>query len=156
MQADPLDGDADAAMAGDPGAIVALAAEPGLDGDATSAPSQASQAQAPAPPTTGLVREYVWGPGDNGVDELLAQYDAGRAPTYALQDAGLDIIALAALGGSAGSARVAWQTVYDAYGSVLAAESLYAHGLSRFETQFVPERGCPTTKKISGRGDVRR
>ncbi|MCC6660711.1 MAG: hypothetical protein IT437_07470, partial [Phycisphaerales bacterium] len=124
---DPLDGDADAAMAGDPGALAALAAEPGLDGDAASAPSQASQAQAPAPPTTGLVREYVWGPGDNGVDELLAQYGPNREPTWVIQDAGLDVVALCDLGGSGGSARIAWQGVYDAYGSVLAAESLYAH-----------------------------
>ena len=44
---------------------------------------QAAAASAnPAAPTgMFLNREYIWGPGDRGVDELLVQYDWQRNPT---------------------------------------------------------------------------
>ncbi|MFO0836598.1 MAG: polymorphic toxin-type HINT domain-containing protein [Phycisphaerales bacterium] len=74
----------------------------------------------------GVAREYVWGPGDRGIDELLIQYDKNRKAWYALQDAGGDIVALCDVPTS-GTARVAGQWTYDAYGSVIFAEHLVAH-----------------------------
>ncbi len=37
-------------------------------------------------------REYIWGPGDKGVDELLVQFDhtADRKPWWVIQDGGGD------------------------------------------------------------------
>ncbi len=55
-------------------------------------------------PFARLEREYVWSPGDWGVDELLVQYDQGRRASWPLQDAGGDVIALCDLGGTSDSA----------------------------------------------------
>ncbi len=58
----------------------------------------------------GVAREYVWGPGDRGIDELLIQYDQNRKAWYAIQDAGGDVVALCDVpggGGGGGTARVA-------------------------------------------------
>src|SRR5690606_30735722 len=40
-----------------------------------------------------LEREYVWGPGDNGFDELLVQYDGAGGAWWAIMDAGGDLVA---------------------------------------------------------------
>jgi hypothetical protein len=74
----------------------------------------------------GVAREYVWGPGDRGIDELLVQYDKNRKAWYAIQDAGGDIVALCDVPTS-GTARVAGQWTYDAYGNVIFAEHLVSH-----------------------------
>jgi hypothetical protein len=50
-------------------------------------------------------REYVWGPGDWGVDELLVQYDAARRATWPILDSGGEVIALCDLGNANISAR---------------------------------------------------
>lgn len=47
-------------------------------------------------------REYVWGPGDNGFDELLVQYNQSGAEAWAIQDAGGDLVAMCDLGGDDG------------------------------------------------------
>jgi len=52
-----------------------------------------------------LEREYVWGPGDNGFDELLVQYDSAGAAWWAIMDAGGDLVALCDFGGSGSTAR---------------------------------------------------
>ncbi|MBX3382608.1 MAG: hypothetical protein KF864_03765 [Phycisphaeraceae bacterium] len=92
-----------------------------LDGAATPATleHQALLGESMPATVTYLAREYVWGPGDWGVDELLVQYDQGRRASWPLQDAGGDVIALCDLGGTSGSARVITQIVYDAYGRVI-------------------------------------
>jgi hypothetical protein len=74
----------------------------------------------------GVAREYVWGPGDRGIDELLVQYDKNRKAWYAIQDAGGDVVALCDVPTS-GTARVAGQWTYDAYGNVIFAEHLVSH-----------------------------
>lgn len=74
----------------------------------------------------GVAREYVWGPGDRGIDELLIQYDKNRKAWYAIQDAGGDVVALCDVPTS-GTARVAGQWTYDAYGNVIFAEHLVSH-----------------------------
>ncbi len=76
-----------------------------------------------------FAREYIWGPGDKGVDELLVQYDQSRTkPWWVIQDAGGDVVALAETpAGTGAQARVAAQWTYDAYGAVLTADHLYAH-----------------------------
>jgi hypothetical protein len=71
-----------------------------------------------------LEREYVWGPGDNGFDELLVQYDSAGAAWWAIMDAGGDLVALCDLNGSGSAARVVGQWTYDAYGAVLSADIL--------------------------------
>lgn len=96
-----------------------------LDGAAT--PAALEQMQVSNEYTNGggtvyLSREYVWGPGDWGIDEIVAQYDEARRVTFPLQDASGDVIALADLGGASNSARVVTEIVYDAYGRVLARE----------------------------------
>ncbi len=100
-----------------------------LDQSATPAALESeqmeSQGQSQIPTTqTYLSREYVWGPGDWGVDEIVAQYDEDRRVSFPLQDASGDVIALCDLGGASGAARVVTELVYDAYGQVLAREDL--------------------------------
>ena len=76
-----------------------------------------------------LAREYVWGPGDNGLDELLVQYDGSGNEWWAIMDAGGDLVALCDFGGPNGEARVVGQWTYDAYGAVLSADHLHAMAL---------------------------
>lgn len=100
---------------------LALNSEEELDGSATPAAleSQSLETQSSGGPSnetitdTYLAREYVWGPGDWGVDELLAQYDTNRRASWPLQDAGGDVIALCDLVGG-GGANAAAQGVSDA------------------------------------------
>ena len=70
---------------------------------------------------SGLEREYVWGPGDNGLDEILVQYDSERKPFWMIQDGGGDVVAMCDLAGSGGTARVLRSWQYDAYGQCLRA-----------------------------------
>ncbi|MCL4742682.1 MAG: hypothetical protein KJZ54_10820 [Phycisphaerales bacterium] len=77
-------------------------------------------------------REYVWGPGDNGLDELLVQYDRYGDEWWAIMDAGGDLVALCDLFGEGqygDVARVVAQWTYDAYGAVLTAEHLDGYTL---------------------------
>ena len=90
-----------------------------------------------------LHREYVWGPGDNGVDELVAYFDGEDRDKahWTIQDAGGDVVAVIRDNGIAipvprangvGSimvptARVVAQWTYDAYGEVLSADYFAAH-----------------------------
>ncbi|MFG0286513.1 MAG: hypothetical protein ACF8R7_19030 [Phycisphaerales bacterium JB039] len=76
-----------------------------------------------------LEREYVWGPGDNGFDELLVQYNRWGDEFWAIMDAGGDLVALCDLGGPNDEARVVGQWTYDAYGAVLSADHLHAMAL---------------------------
>jgi hypothetical protein len=108
-------------------------AEP-VDGDA--APLSLEQVQmngalggggGGATTVTTLEREYIWGPGDNGVDELLVQYDRNRAAWWILQDAGGDVVAQCDLGSTGTAARVVQQWTYDAYGAVLNSDILASH-----------------------------
>ena len=110
--------------------------EPGADMDGDAAPMALETGQLEGmggdppiggPPTvTRMSREYIWGPGDNGIDELLVQFDPQRLPTWPLQDAGGDIVALCSAGGGSGTAAVLGQWTYDAYGAVLTADQIYA------------------------------
>lgn len=79
----------------------------------------------PIPTSATLAREYVWGPGDNGLDELLVQFGEDRKRWWVIQDAGGDVVAICDVGtGSSPIADVAGQWVYDAYGEVLVADHL--------------------------------
>ncbi len=113
-----LAGEGGAALQGEAQLIASNAAEE-LDGAATPAMLESAQlgegdgggasqmngtSMTPGT-TTMLAREYVWGPGDWGVDELLVQYDAARRATWPILDPGGDVIALCDLGGANNSAR---------------------------------------------------
>jgi YD repeat-containing protein len=75
------------------------------------------------PPT--LTRRYLWGPGDEGSQELLAYYDAAAIaadngqPRWVLQDLNHDVIGIADIVGNV--PRVVARFSYDAYGRVLSA-----------------------------------
>jgi len=107
-----------------------------LDASAAPASVEAAQAAESTPINiTTLAREYVWGPGDNGIDELFAQFDESSKPWWIIQDTGGDIVAVVEVPNanlvpsSTNLARVAAQWSYDAYGSVVSAEHLYPHPL---------------------------
>ncbi|MBK7406254.1 MAG: hypothetical protein IPJ41_17020 [Phycisphaerales bacterium] len=108
---------------------------PGTNPDQQTAPSAYEQGQlllggGGGGAVLGTVqREYVWGPGDNGFDELLVQYDQSGDEAWAIQDAGGDLVAMCDLNGddgqgNSGFARVVGQWTFDAYGEVLTAEYL--------------------------------
>ena len=121
--------------------------------------------------TTRLEREYVWGPGDKGLDELLVQYDAatasggGRTPWWCLQDAGGDVVMLARAGGANGTATCAAQWTYDAYGAVI-AENVFNAGApvsraghkglfaDRLDGAVVTTDGGPDTKRLAVGGKL--
>jgi hypothetical protein len=101
-----------------------------LDGSATPATLETLELGGPGYevlPLARVEREYVWGPGDWGVDELLAQYDVNRRASWPMQDAGGDVIGLLDRGGANGTARVVSQITYDPYGRVLSHEHLHPH-----------------------------
>ncbi len=75
----------------------------------------------------GMEREYIWGPGDNGLDEILVQYDIQRKAYWMIQDAGGDVVAMCDLQGSGGTARVVKSWQYDAYGQCLRATDVVTH-----------------------------
>ena len=82
-------------------APVQQAANQALEGpeelDPSAAPGSVEAAQgveASAITISTLAREYVWGPGDNGIDELFTQFDELGKPWWTLQDSGGDIVAL--------------------------------------------------------------
>jgi hypothetical protein len=122
---------------------VAMNAEEPLDGSAAPAAleSQALESEVIPATVTYLAREYVWGNGDWGVDELLAQYDADRRASWPLQDAGGDVIALCDRGGANGTARVITQIVYDAHGSVIDRDDPYGAAASAGKELRVGHKG---------------
>ena len=76
-----------------------------------------------------LRREHVWGPGDNGFDELLIQFDGPDWETrnigwWSLHDASGDLVGLFDLD-SNNEARLVAQWSYEPYGDVIAAEHLH-------------------------------
>lgn len=52
-----------------------------------------------------VYREYVWGPGDRGVDEILVSYDSGYHAWWCLTDLKGDLVGLCDQGGAGGAAR---------------------------------------------------
>ena len=122
-----------------------------LDGDSTPMAVEAefvellvaqaeSSIEDPFPTVIRLHREYIWGPGDNGVDELVAYFGDNRQEAYwTIQDAGGDVVAVIDDNGAprtvttaSGSvqvptARVVAQWTYDAFGDVLSADYFAAH-----------------------------
>lgn len=76
---------------------------------------------------TWIDREYVWGPGDRGFDELICQHTPARdnvaaSVEYALHDDAGDLVALLNRANPTGHGRVAWQATYDPYGQPRVAE----------------------------------
>jgi YD repeat-containing protein len=82
--------------------------------------------------------QYVWGPGDNGPDELLCMLDPrdsshssyqtlGGKPWYVLTDAQGDLVSLVHQPGATGAAQVAGQWTYSPYGQVLTYDSYVPH-----------------------------
>ena len=70
-------------------------------------------------------REYVWGPGDGGVDEILLQSDETDEEYWCIQDSGGDLVAMAKVDGQA-NAQVVRQWTYGPYGEVLTSDHLGA------------------------------
>ena len=81
------------------------------------------------PPAVYLSREYVWGPGDNGVDELLCQWawPSRDVPWWVISNVSGDCVAQVTQATVGTPSRVAWQATYDAYGQVIASGWLAAH-----------------------------
>jgi hypothetical protein len=95
-----------------------------------------AQLDSPLQVSVYLEREYLWGPGDRGVDELLVQFDhtANRGAWWVIQDDGGDVVAVCdtiATGTNAGKGRVVQQLTYDAYGEALTMASLHPHPVLR-------------------------
>ena len=97
--------------------------EPAPDGSNAPLALQMGQLN-PVPYSRNIHREYVWGPGDNGFDEILLQTDELDHEHWCLQDAGGDLVALVKV--TANQPAVVRQWTYDAYGAILTAEHLGA------------------------------
>ncbi|MFN7559186.1 MAG: hypothetical protein ACK5RX_07490 [bacterium] len=107
---------------------------------------ESNQQDQPAPPTNYVSREYVWGPGDNGVDELLCQwaFPSRQTPWWVLGNAGGDSVALVTQATVGTPSRVAWQATYDAYGQVIASSWLAPHpSLYKYSTRVIPSVSRP-------------
>jgi YD repeat-containing protein len=123
------------------GEAVPIAIEEQLADGVLSLESGPANSQAPPGELGGftyLHREYVWGPGDRGIDELLVvstgtEPSGGhspRTPWYTITDTGGDVVALVEItepGTEAAQAHVAAQWTYDAYGNVLSADFIRPH-----------------------------
>jgi hypothetical protein len=128
LTTDPINDTESAAAQGNEEALETLSEQPSANQSSASASTETSQLRDPGLPSgVSLAREYVWGPGDRGVDELLAQYGPDRSATYILHDAGGDIIALVDKNGAGGTTRLLWEATYDAYGQVIEATTYFAH-----------------------------
>lgn len=122
-------------IGGDPGlqAMLQQGSPEAAAGDPESAPVGFEQLMLGDPTPGGpalvvyLSREYIWGPGDVGLDELLVQYDYGRAAAWAIHDASGDLVAICDTGGANGRARVVGQWTFDAYGACLSYDQLHPH-----------------------------
>lgn len=126
IRANPVSNIASATSSTDPG-LQALAAsstnQPNPDG--SNAPMLLESGQLnPVPYSRNIYREYVWGPGDNGFDEILLQTDELDDEYWCLQDGGGDLAALVTVTG--GVPEVVRQWTHDACGAVLTAEHLGA------------------------------
>ncbi|HEX8876103.1 MAG TPA: AHH domain-containing protein [Phycisphaerales bacterium] len=88
---------------------------------------ESGQLPSPSFTVTYCRAENVWGPGDNGVDELLAQYDRDAKPWYAAFDAQSDLVALLHQPTGTNPAEVAGQWTYSPYGQVLTYEQFHPH-----------------------------
>ncbi|MFN7442569.1 MAG: hypothetical protein ACK54T_05235 [bacterium] len=87
---------------------------------------ESKQKNLTVPPAVYLSREYVWGPGDNGVDELLCQWarPSRDVPWWVISNVSGDCVALVTQATVGMPSRVAWQGAYDAYGQVIASRSM--------------------------------
>ncbi len=125
---DPLPDTASAAQQGNTAARQTISTQSGANLNSTSAGAENSMLGTGGggglPSGLSLAREYVWGPGDRGIDELLCQYGPTRAPSYPLHDGGGDIIALVDKNGAGATPRLLWQATYDAYGQVVEEQTL--------------------------------
>ncbi|MCC6678160.1 MAG: hypothetical protein IT436_13545 [Phycisphaerales bacterium] len=93
-------------------------------------------------------REYVWGPGDKGLDELIVQYDRYGVAYYALNDRSANL-----MGVTVSNGQVVAQYTYDAYGQILTAEaignSLPADFRVGFQSLFF-DRNVAASESLSG------
>lgn len=91
--------------------------------ESSSTPMTLEKGINPLPITRDIYREYVWGPGDMGPDELLLQTDENDDEHWCLMDGGGDLVALAIVD-SGNEAWVVRQWTYDAYGAILSADHI--------------------------------
>jgi hypothetical protein len=128
LTTDPINDTESAAASGNEEALETLNEQPSANQSSASAGTEMSQLRDPGLPAgMTLAREYVWGPGDYGIDELLCQYGPDRTPSYPMHDAGGDIVALADKNGLGGTPRLLWQGTYDAYGQIIEQQTHFAH-----------------------------
>lgn len=124
-----------AMASGDPGMQqMAMDAEPegeSTEPDNTNMAFEEGQMQA-SNQTFTIYREYVWGPGDRGVDECILYTDQFGDEWWCLTDLTGDLIAVCDLDGPGGIARVCAQWTYDAYGGVMSADHLHAFSVPKF------------------------
>ena len=113
-----------AAMSGDSGTQNLAAGSTNENNpESSSTPMALEKGINPQPITRDIYREYVWGPGDMGPDELLLQTDEYDDEYWCLMDAGGDLVSMAIVD-SSNHAWVVRQWTYDAYGAILSADHL--------------------------------
>jgi len=122
---DPVQSAAAALNSSDPGLQI-LAGQTTPSGKDTSTATMGLQGGQldPQPLSRNIHREYVWGPGDGGVDEILLQTDENDDEYWCIQDAGRDLVALAVRDGHDVSLVRQW--TYSPYGEVLTSDHLGA------------------------------
>lgn len=113
-----------AAMSGDSGTQNLAAGSTNENNpESSSTPMSLEKGINPEPVTRDIYREYVWGPGDMGPDELLLQTDELDDEYWCLMDGGGDLVALAIVDSNY-DAWVVRQWTYDAYGAILSADHI--------------------------------
>jgi hypothetical protein len=158
---DPLVFQDDAANSSDPNLVLAAESDPTAQpADPSTSTLQLEEAQTDSVSLNQyLAREYIWGPGDRGIDELLVQYDIYRQPWWMITDAGGDVVAMCS-NPISGASWVAAQWTYDAYGAVI-DESVFMAGapvnrcghkglfVERLDLGVVPSQGSADSKRLS-------
>ncbi len=94
-----------------------------VDESGTTAGFEEAQVQSGMTQPRQIHREYVWGPGDNGYDEILVYYDNQTDSWWPIQDPGGDLVAITTIDPDAdngnGKAVIVAEWAYDAYGEVI-------------------------------------
>jgi hypothetical protein len=105
------------------------------------------------------IRDYIWGPGDAGLDEALAFYqlaDAGDLCYYSIRDVNGDLVAICDLidvGHGVVEARVASQWTYDSYGRVRSLDIWHASPDPAFGHRCLFADRLDVTTAVKPQGD---
>lgn len=94
-----------------------------------------------ADPVFATTRQYIWGPGDGGIDELLMIIDGNDESWWAIMDETGDLVALAntTLEGQPGQILAQW--TYGPYGELIAVESVLIPDFGQSPEPFLGHKG---------------